>query len=232
MARNKKQSIYKIPEDDLREYRRLVQRANRQIYKNMKYIQQENIKSESTQRALLGHKADRAAWVSDKTPFSRAIKFKPITTANGRTISGEEQYKQYRRMLERFGGDSAEHTPEAMKERYYQSIVRSLTTLAESSGATVMTKKGHLPKAVTNAIKSMTLEQMTHYFDEGDPSDDLDYIYYKWEDYDNVTSRKEFVDLTKRQINRLKEIYPVGGKKSTLMDIAVNTSYKHVKRRK
>lgn len=195
MARNNDGFI--VPESDRKDFDLMVQRANRRIKSSLKYIQQEDIRTENAKRALVGDYASPSAWHTEKTPFSRS-----------KVFSSKKHYEQYKRHVMQWGDTKNHRDVESVKEGYYKSIIRSLTTLAMESGASVLYKNGRLPVEVTRAVKSMTLEQMTHYFDEGDAGDDLDYLYYKWEDYAAVTDRDDFITVATSHINTVKQVYP------------------------
>ena len=114
-----KSSKYVVPASDRREFDRMVQRANRRINANLKYIQQEDIQSESAKRSLMSDYADRSNWHTEKTVFSRSIKF-----------SSKREYEQYRRHVMQWGDEKAERTVEGLKEGYERAIIKSLTTAA------------------------------------------------------------------------------------------------------
>lgn len=186
-----------VPESDRLEFDRMIQRANRRIKASLKYIQEEDIKTENAKRALVGDYSTTSAWHTQKTPFSRSKHF-----------SSKKAYEQYKRHVLQWGDVKNHRDVESVKDGYYKAIIKSLTTLAMESGASVLYKNGRLPVEVTRAVKSMTLEQMTHYFDEGDAGDDLDYLYYKWEDYAAVTDRDDFITVATSHINTVKQVYP------------------------
>lgn len=197
MARNNK---FIVPANEQKEFDRMVQRANRRIKASLKYIQQEDIKDRNTQRALVGDYADASNWATEKTIFSRSKGFE-----------SKKAYEQYKRHVLQWGDSKNHRSVDVVKEGYYKSIIKSLNTLAMESGAPVLYKNGRLPVEITRAVKGMTLEQMTHYFDEGDASDDLDYLYYKWEDFAGVSSREDFVSVALSHINTVKQVYPSKG---------------------
>lgn len=216
MAKNER---FIVPESDQQAFDRMIQRANRRIKAGLKYIQQEDIKDRSTQRALVGDYADASNWATQKTIFSRSKSFE-----------SEKAYKQYVRHVQQWGDVKNHRSVDEVREGYYKSIVRSLNTLAMESGAPVLYKNGRLPVEITRAIKSMSLEQMTHYFDEGDASDDLDYLYYKWEDFAGVTSREDFVSVALAHINTVKQVY--GHSKGDKLPTPPKPKKKRKKRRK
>lgn len=193
-----KTSKFVVPKSDQREFDRLIQRANRRIQANLKYIQQEEIKSEVAKRALLGDYTSQSNWAGSKSPFSRS-----------KTFASEKAYKQYLRHVEQWGAKgSYDRSEEKLKEGYYKAIINALTTTAlDNGGGGILTKTGRLPNNLARDVKNMTLEQMTHFFAEADPSEDLEYMPYSGEDYIGV-DRQTFVDITRSKINTLKKIYP------------------------
>lgn len=191
----KKNDSFIIPEEERKDFDLLVQRANRRIISNMKYIQKEEIKDPATQRALIGKFTDPLEWQGRKTAFSRSVRF-----------SSEKEYKQYLRTVDKFGSLEEPRTVEGLREGYAKAIIKSLTTVAIDNPG-VLTAKGRLPANIAKKVREMSLEQMKHYFEEGDPADDIEYLPYSGEDYYGV-DRQQFVDITMKRLNTLKEIYP------------------------
>lgn len=192
----KNNSGFIVPESDRKDFDLMIQRANRRIKASLKFIQQEDIKSDSAKRALVGDYATTSTWHTQKTPFSRS-----------KVFSSKKAYEQFKRHVMQWGDVKNNRSVESVKEGYYKAIIKSLTTLAMESGASVLYKNGRLPVEVTRAVKSMTLEQMSHYFDEGDAGADLDYLYYKWEDYAGVADRDDFKTVALSHINTVKQVY-------------------------
>lgn len=216
---------FTVPTADRADFRRLVQRANRRINANLRFIQQEDIRSTTAQRALVGDYGDPTAWSSPKTVFSRSIKFE-----------NEKQYQQYRRHLEEWAGKEGAATPdrdpEARKEGYYRAIIKALTTTAIENGESILTKSGRLPARLAQEIKSMTLDQITHFFEGGDPSDDIQAL--AWDSYTYIgVDRDDFVQITKAHINKVKSLYPAAGEqKATARKSKSKSKSKKRKKRK
>lgn len=192
-----KDSKFIVPKKDQKNFDRLIQRANRRIQANLKFIQQEGIESNVAQRALVSDYADQANWASAKTVFSRSKSF-----------TSEKAYKQFVRHVKQWGAKNYEREPEKIKKGYYKAIVNALTTTAiDNGGGGILTKSGRLPGNLAKQVKEMSLEQMTHFFAEADPAEDLEYMPYSGEDYIGV-DRQQFIDITESKLNTLKRIYP------------------------
>lgn len=187
-------SKYIVPASDRREFDRMVQRANRRINANLKFIQIENIKSESAQRALMSDYADRSNWHTPKTAFSRSIKF-----------DSKKAYEQYKRHVMQWGGKNAERTVEGLKAGYEKAIIKSLTTAAIDNN--IPLDNGRLPGNIRQKIKGLSLEQMTHFFHNDEPVADMEYLPYSEVDFNGV-DEQGFIDNVDTIINSLEQIYP------------------------
>lgn len=189
-----KSSKYIVPASDRREFDRMVQRANRRIMANLKYIQQEELNSESAQRALMSDYADRSTWHTEKTVFSRSIKF-----------SSKKEYEQYKRHVSQWGNEKAERTVEGLKQGYEKAIIKSLTTAAIDNN--IPLENGRLPGNIRQKIKGLTLEQMTHFFHNDEPVADMEYLPYSEVDFNGVDT-DGFVENVETIINSLQQVYP------------------------
>ena len=198
MARNN--DIYKVPAELRQDYNLLVQKANRQIMKNLKYIQKEDIKDNRVHGALLGVKVDHASWHTQKTPFSRSVVFRSRTTEDGRKITAEQQFKSYMRTLERY----SERDIEEVREGYYKNIIKSLTTLAIETGN--LDEKGKLPANLARRIKNLSTEQLIHFFDD-DPTERIESLRWGSDDYEGA-DMDQFIDVTVGHLKALRQVYP------------------------
>lgn len=188
---------YIVPKAEQKDFDLMIQRANRRIQSAFKYIQQEELKSENAVRALVGDYNNSATWNTEKTVFSRSKRF-----------SSERDYQQYKRHVEQWGGKENARSVDSIKQGYYKSIIKALTTVAIDNGAgDIMTKNGRLPGNIAKKVKNMTLEQMVNFFDHGDPSDEIEKNAFDSKDFIGV-DRTEFVDITEGYINRLIELFP------------------------
>ena len=190
MAKNEK---YIVPQSDRKEFDRLVQRANRRILQGLKYIQENNIKSDRVQRALVSDYVDRSNWNTQKTVFSRSIKF-----------NSKKEYEQYKRHISQWGSVENQRDEESIKAGYYKSIVKALTTVAIDTGN--LDEKGRLPRNLARRIKNLSLEQMVHFFDD-DPTELIEGARWNSYDYEGA-DMGQFVDITATHINTLRKLYP------------------------
>ena len=190
----KRPNYYVVPEKERQEFYNLVRRANRGIAANMAAVGIGGIQSKAAQRALLGDYADRASWHTEKTTFSRSVKFE-----------SKRDYEKYKRHLSQWGGKQPERTVDALKAGYERAIIKSLTTAAIDNN--IPLENGRLPGNVRSKISDLTLEQMTHFFHNDEPVADLEYLPYSEVDFNGVDSAG-FVENVDTIINSLKQIYP------------------------
>ncbi len=198
----KKSNGFIVPESERHDFKMLVQRANRRMNANVKFLEEEDVKTERVKRQLLGDYVDKTAWNSEKTAFSRSIRFK-----------SEKAYKDYKRQLQRWGGESAEKSVKGAKERVIKSIIKSLNTTADVYGQGVMDERGYLPKEITDRLESMSFEQLLNFFDIADPTEDIEHQSWSYEEYQKGVDRDTFVDITITRLNYLEQIIPKKGKK-------------------
>lgn len=187
-------SKYVVPASDRREFDRMVQRANRRINANLKYIQQEDIQSEFARRALMSDYADRSNWNTPKTVFSRSIKF-----------NSKKEYEQYKRHVMQWGDEKAERTVEGLKAGYEKEIIKSLTTAAIDNN--IPLNNGRLPGNIRQKIKGLSLEQMTHFFHNDEPVADMEYLAYSEVDFNGV-DEQGFIDNVNTIVSSLQQIFP------------------------
>lgn len=195
MARNDSKFI--VPLADQKEFDRMVQRANRRIQANLKFIQEENISSPAAQRALAHDYIDVGAWHTSKTVFSRS-----------KIFDSENDYKAFIRHVKQWGDKRKyDRSVDAIKEGYVKAAVRALTTVAIDNGNGILLKNGRLPGNLVNKIRGLSLEQLSNWFAHGDPGEEVETQGWKSDLYIGV-DRGEFVDITLNHINNLKQLYP------------------------
>jgi len=194
MAKN---SGYIVPKAEQHEFDLMIQRANRRIKRTFEFIQQEDIKSDATIRALVGDYGSKSSWAGEKVVFSRSKKF-----------ASQKDYERFRRHVEQWGGDDYSRSAENVKQGYYKSIIRALTTVAIDNGAgEILTKNGRLPSNLAKKIKGLSLEQMSNFFDHADPTDEIERNSFRSDEFIGV-DRTEYVDIVTGYINRLEELFP------------------------
>lgn len=184
-----------VPEAERVEYDRLVQRANRRIKKNIGIA--EGLKSDIARRSLTFGYDNKDKWATDKTVFSRS-----------KVFEDEKEYKQYRRHLEQWGtpGDYAK-SEAVLRNRYYKSIIRALTTTAIDNGNGILLESGRLPGNINAKIKSLSTDQLLSFFDVADPTEDIEKNAWDSHTYIGI-DRDEFIDITEAHLNKLKQLYP------------------------
>lgn len=193
-----KASKFVVPKSDQREFDRVVQRANRRIQANLRYIQEEGIESSNAKRALLGDYVDSSTWAGAKSAFSRS-----------KTFESKKAYQQFMRHVNQWGAEGTyERSAGELKQGYVKAIVKAITTTAlDNGGGGILTEDGKLPADIVKDIESMTLEQLTHFFDEADPTEDIERAGFDSLHYIGV-DRDTFVDITKSKLSHLKQVYP------------------------
>ena len=81
MAKNKTPGF--VVPAELRElYKATVQRANRRVKSNLKYIAKNTITADHTKRALVGSFDDPFKWAGGRMPFSRSVKGRYLWNAD------------------------------------------------------------------------------------------------------------------------------------------------------
>lgn len=227
MAKNNNK--YRVPIEEVKDYKLLVQRANRRIQKSLQYIQDQNIKEHSTIRALVSDYSDSKEWTSEKIVFSGSVKFE-----------SKKDYEDYKKHISEWGSkgknsEDYERNPEQIRKGYEKAIIKALTTTAiENGDGAILTKNGRLPYNLAKRIKNMTLEQLTNFFSGGgDPTEDIESARFDSYEYLGV-DRETFVSITEARLNSLEELYPDNRPKEqkTIQKNKSKSNKKKSKRRK
>lgn len=192
MAKN---NGFTVPAGERKDFKLLVQRANRTINANLRFIEKEDVQTGRAQRQLLGDYIDKNAWHTEKTAFSRGVRF-----------DSEKAYKDYVRQLQRWGGEGAEKSVKSTRQRVYENIVKSLNTTADIYGQGVKDDSGHLPKEITERLEKMSVEQLLNFFDIADPTEDIEHQSWSYEEYQEGVDRDTFVDITMTRLNYLEQV--------------------------
>lgn len=204
-----------VPKEQQHAYKMLVQRANRRVKANLKYITKENITSDHTQRALAGSFVTKGHWATDTMPFSRSIKGRYIINADtGKTefreFKTQTEFNQYLNYLSKWGqqtekGERFSAHPEEIKDNYKSAIIKALNEVKDHYSIT--TPGGQIPKEIIDEINSMTLEQITNFFGNGDPSEDVEISQFNSDDFIYVESAEDFKDVVISRINQIKRFH-------------------------
>lgn len=206
-------SSYIVPKADQHHYKMLIQRANRRVKANLKYIRDNKITSEHTQRSLVGSFNDPEKWSSGRMPFSRSIKGRYLWNADSEQMEFKEfankrEFDRYISYLEKWGkqtnrGERFDAHPLQVKEDYKSAIVKALNQVKDQYSITL--PGGQIPKEVLNAIDSMNLEQITNFFANGDPSEDIEISQFNSDDFLYVETAEDFTDVVVSRINAIKK---------------------------
>ena len=185
---------YRVPKEEQHAYKMLVQRANRQIKKNLKYIEEHDIRTANTQRSLVFDYGDMANWATEKTTFSRSIKFE-----------SEKDYRQTMRHLTKFANTSAPK----LEKAYRDTIIDRLQDTAIKYQIQ-LDEHGQVPQNIIDMLDDMTLEQLQQWFDIGDPEEDTEVQQYGSDDYAQIAggTLQDFTDTTKTRVEWIKTAYP------------------------
>lgn len=189
MAR-KKSNFYKVPEADKQEYKLLVQQANRQVKRNLKYLEDNNITSLNTTRSLTFNYQDKQNWISEKTVFSRATKF-----------DSRQDYLNYRKHLEKM----VHARPKELEKDYRATIVDRLQRTANIWGIDLPNNR--ISDDLIKEVNAMNLEQLQNWFEIGDPEEDIEVSQFGSDDYFGVSTYEDFRDVTLTRIGWLKKTY-------------------------
>lgn len=177
-------SKYIVPVEDRQEYYNLVQRANRRIKANQKYLIEHQIQSFKTQRALMGQFNDPEKWKTRTAPLSRSVKFE-----------SREDYEDYIEYINKWGteGKNYEKSVDVVKDSYKQAIIEALNrTLINKN---IPTENGQIPAEILEKIDKMTVEQLAHFFG-GEADEELENQSF---DSDNI--REGDIDSFEKYVN-------------------------------
>lgn len=192
MAKNssKKKKGYTVPKSEQHAYKMLVQKANRHIKANLKIIEQYNIQDMTAKRVLLNMYENRDNWATSKTALSRSVKFDSKTA-----------YKQYLKHLEKM----ATNTMQTKIDGYQKAILTMLEKILIENNIAAPGSK--LSDEIVNAIKGLTFEQLVHWFNMGNPDEDIESHRVGTDDYAFVTEWEDFVNVTMTRIADLKRVF-------------------------
>lgn len=207
MAKN-----FVVPKSEQHAYKMLVQRANRRVKSNLKYINQNKIRNEHTQRSLVGSFNEGDKWASRTMPFSRSNKGRYVWNADTeeqefREFQTETEFRQYLKHLEKWGkeGRTFDAHPKQIKANYKSAIIKALNEVKDHYNITL--PNGQIPKEVIKEIDSMSLEQITNFFANGDPSEDMEISQFSSDDFLDVEDANDFKDVILSRINQIKRFH-------------------------
>lgn len=188
-----------VPTDARAEFRALIQRANRRIKSNLRYIDKNSITDHEVRTSLAADFTSKKTWETNTMPFSRSIKF-----------ASEKDYRDYVRHVKKWGEDRGSKgdfhaSPENLRRGYQDAIITALNTVATNKGISLEKWGGDLPPAMLEKIKNMSLQQLFHFFkhvknDQGDEEElDSDRVL--------TGSEKSYIGYMHGLINRTMKFY-------------------------
>ena len=200
------EGAYIVPTDARAEYRQMIQRANRRVLANLKYLKDNGIKDNQVKTMLVGDFSSKRKWATTKSPFSSSTKF-----------SSKKEYDQFMRFVSRWGEDTGRRgghkaDPKAIEAGYRDSILKSISGLVRNKGISLEEWKGQLPPELMKEINELSIEQMTHFYRVVDPSGEVELFDSDQVEYEDVD---DFLDYMKGITSELKKFYPVAEKKVT-----------------
>lgn len=188
-----------VPTDARAEFRALIQRANRRVKSNLRYIEKHGITDNEVKTSLAADFTSKGTWETKTMPFSRSIKF-----------ASKKDYDDYVRHVKKWGEDRGAKgdfhaAPENLRKGYQDNIIKALNTVATRKGISLEKWGGDLPPAMIEKIEKMSLQQLFHFFkhvknDQGD-EEELD--------SDRVLegSEKSYIGYMHGLLNRVTKFY-------------------------
>ena len=198
---------YVVPTDAQAEYRRIVQRANRRVLSNLKYLEENGIRDNHIKVMLVGDFSSKKSWSTQKSPFHTRTSF-----------DSEKAYKAYMAHVMQWGEDTGQRgvyrkAPDSVKANYMSSIYKALNGLIREKGISLEEWGGDLPPELKKLLEGMTLEQATHFFRYIDPNSG------EIEEYDSdqvkANDVESFIDYVESTVSSLGKFYPAPEKKVT-----------------
>lgn len=205
MAKNN----YIVPKSQQHFYKMAVQRANRRIKSNLKYITKNNIQDENALRSLVSGFYDQEKWATKSMPFSRSIKGRYIWDIDSEKqefveFKSEREFKQYMNFLNKWGkeGTGYETNPKRVKKSYEQAIIKALNQVKDHYNITL--PGGKLPNEVVKMIKGLNIEELANFFGDRQVEEFVEVSHFSSDEFLDVTSPEDFIDVIKSRINQVQ----------------------------
>lgn len=195
---------YVVPTDARAEYRALIQRANRRVQANLKYIQDNEIRDNQVKTMLVGDFSSKRTWATPKMPFSSSTKFE-----------SKKAYDQYIRQVMKWGEDTGTKgsfpaAPDNIAGEYKESILKAINGLVRNKGISLEDWKGNLPPELMDELDSLSIEQMTHFFRSVDPSGEVELFDSDQVEYEEID---DFLTYIFGIVGEVKKFYPAAAPK-------------------
>ena len=199
-------SEYIVPTDARAEYRQMIQRANRRVLSNLKYLKENGIRDNQIKTMLAGDFSSKKKWATKNSPFSYKTTFK-----------SEKAYREFMRYVSRWGEDTGKRggykaDVKRIKDEYKTAIYKTINGLVRNKGISLEEWGGDLPPELKKRIESLSLEQLTHFFRYVDPSGEVEVFDSDQVDGDEA---EDMIDYLSGVLSSLEKFYPIPAKKTT-----------------
>ena len=197
-----------VPAEQQHAYKMAVQRANRRIKANLKYIEKNNITNNNTKRALVRGYWDSDTWAGDTMPLSRSNQGRYVFIDGVKTFKefeSKRDFDQYLNYLNHWGkeGRQFDANPKQIISDYKSTIIKALNEVKDHYNITL--PGGQLPKEVLDALNDMTIEEITNFYGNGDPGEDMEISQFSSDDYINVETADDFISVVISRISMVKK---------------------------
>lgn len=190
---------YIVPTDARAEFKKTIQRANRRILSNVNYISENNVRDRYVQNMLAGDYSRKKNWATKSTPLSSSTRFK-----------SEADFKAFMEYISRWSEDRGKRgdyaaSPKTIIEGYKSHIYGTLNGLARNRSISLEKWGGDLPPEVKEKLESLSLEQITQFYDYVDP-------FLGEQDFDSEQvgegSVEDYVDYIEGRLSALQKYFP------------------------
>lgn len=199
-----KKAGFVVPTEARAEFKKTIQRANRRIQANLKYIKEEGIRTNAIKSALAHDFTNKRKWATKSAPLSYSTQFKD-----------EAEYKAFMRFVNRWGEDTGRKggyaaDPKRRMEVGKTAIYKALNGLMDAKGISLEEWGGDLPPELKAKVDGMTLEQISKFFEYTDVSGEDETF-----DSDDVAygDIEDFIDYIDSKVSAVQHYFPRPEKK-------------------
>ena len=217
---------YKVSKADEQEYRNFIQRANRLIKAQVKYLDRHNITNEHTRRSIAGIYANKDNWAIDKdtgrklkSPLNSSLEGRSFINPDTgkvefREFKNKQEFRLYMAHLDKWGKERGRISSydkfivsqqEGKIAEYKDRIINSLQEVADQFRIP-REPDDKLPPVILKELDTLTLTQITNFFEGGHPSEDM-----MIQEFDTITlfksvnSKQDFIDTVMARLGQLKK---------------------------
>lgn len=196
---------YTVPKSEQKDYKEFIKRANERIKESYKYIEEHDIKSFSTQRAILSIFEDKKNWETKTNPLSTKVNFRD-----------QRAYLQFMNFVGEWGDGkkSFDRSLKNIRVDYRKSIIETLNrTMIKNQ---IPSDNGQIPEQILRRINRMTITQLTNFYgDEFAEEQENARFDSKGERGDGSGKRNveagdldSFITYINKQIDWVRQAYP------------------------